>query len=88
VSALPLKRPTRNRWRRLLTHEQYRLRQHFGYIDPRRIELGRASVGAASWCHMFGELFGDPYVVLNSETARVIKFPARWVNSGSSDGCC
>jgi hypothetical protein len=39
VSALPLERPRRNRWRRLLTHDEHRLRWHFGYIDHKRIEL-------------------------------------------------
>ena len=91
MSALPLVRPRRNRSRRLLTHDQHRLRRHFGYIDPKRIELGCASIGAASWCHMFGELFGDPNAALHfmpCHTAMVIKFPARRVKSGSSDGCC
>jgi hypothetical protein len=55
--------------------------QH-GVIDPKRFELGRASIGAASWCHLFGGLFGDPHAVLPRDTARVIKFPARRVKSG------
>jgi hypothetical protein len=71
----------------LLTHDQHRLRQHFGYVDPKRIQLGRASVGAAPWCHMFGDLFGNPNY-MPRHTAMVIKFPARRVKSGSSDGCC
>jgi hypothetical protein len=53
-------------------------------IDPKRIELGRASIGAASWCHLFGGL--DPHAVLRRDTAHLIKFPARRVKSGSSDG--
>jgi hypothetical protein len=51
-----------------------------GYVDPKRIELGRASIGAAPWCHLFGELFGDPNAALHympRHTARVIKFPER-----------
>ena len=52
MPALPLQRPRRNRWRGTLTHDQHRLRRHFGYVDRKRIELGRASIGAASWCHM------------------------------------
>jgi hypothetical protein len=60
-------------------------------IDSQRVELGLASVSAAPWCHMFGELFGDLNAVLHympCDTAMVIKFPARRVKSGSSDGCC
>jgi hypothetical protein len=36
-------------------------------IDPKRIELGRASIGAASWCHLFGGLFGNPNAALHHE---------------------
>jgi hypothetical protein len=39
----------------LLTHDQHRLQQHFGYVDRKRIELGRASIGAAS-----GDLLRSP----------------------------
>ena len=57
-------------------------------VDQARVELGRASIGAASWCHLFGGLFGDPNAVLHGDTARVINFPARRVKSGNSDGRC
>ncbi len=77
MSALPLQRPRRSQVRCVLSHAQRRMMLHsFGDIDPQRIELGRASIGAASWCHMFGDLFGNPNAVLYRETARVIKFPA------------
>jgi hypothetical protein len=79
VPPLPLQRPRRNRWRRLLTHDQHRLRRHFSHIDLQRIELGRASIGAASWCHMFGELFGNPNYMLHMPPppARILRFPER-----------
>jgi hypothetical protein len=88
VPPLPLPRPRKNRWRRLLTHDQHRLRRHFGYVDFERVELGRASIGAASWCYRFGECFGDPNYHMPHDTGHVIWFPARRVKSGSSDGCC
>ena len=80
MSALPLERPRRNRWRRLITHDQHRLRQHFGNVDPKRIELGRASIGAASWCHVFSRCFGNPAAAFHympRDTARILKFPAK-----------
>jgi hypothetical protein len=70
----------------LLTHDQHRLRRHFGYIDPKRIELGRASIGAASWCHMFGDLFGNPNYYMPHDTAHILKFPA--TAGKKRDGCC
>jgi hypothetical protein len=77
VSALPLQRLRRQRWRRLLSHDQHRLRRHF-VVDQWRAEIGRASVGAASWCMPFGNLFGDPNAVLHympRPIARVLAFP-------------
>jgi hypothetical protein len=89
VSALPLERSRRWRWRRSLTHDEHRLRQHFGYIDPKRVELCRLSIGAASWCSLFSGLFGEAALhYMPRHMAHVIKFPARRVKSGSSDGCC
>jgi hypothetical protein len=71
-----------------LSHDQRRLMQH-RIIDPKRFEFGRASIGAASWCHGFSRCFGDPKALLHymRDTARVIKFRARQVKSGS-DGRC
>jgi hypothetical protein len=86
VYALPLERPRRNRWRRLLTHEQYRLIHHFGYVDAKRVELGRASVGNASWCHMFGDVMGDPNYNMPPPPVRILKFPA--TAGKKRDGCC
>ena len=65
-----------------------RQRRDVRHVDRVRVELGRASIGAASWCHLFGGLFGDPNAVLHGDTARVINFPARRVKSGNSDGRC
>jgi hypothetical protein len=47
-----------------------------GYVDPKRIELGRASIGAAPWCHLFGGIFGYLSAALHTDTAHVIKFSA------------
>jgi hypothetical protein len=64
--------------RRLLTHDEHRLRQHFGYIDPRRVDLARMSIGAASWCSPFRGIYGE--VAPHSMpvcSATILKFPDR-----------
>jgi hypothetical protein len=54
------------------------LRQHFGYIDRKRVELARMAIGAASWCSPFSGMFGDAALCyMPRETAKVIKFPER-----------
>jgi hypothetical protein len=72
----------------LLTHDEHRLRRHFGYVDRKRIELGRASIGAASWCYRFGECFGDPNYMLHipPPPPRILTFPA--TAGKKRDGCC
>jgi hypothetical protein len=59
-----------------LSHDRRRLMQHH-VIDPKRIEVGRASIGAASWCYRFGACFGDTNYGLHRDTAHIIKFPER-----------
>jgi hypothetical protein len=62
----------------VLSHDQHRLRQHCGYIAPERIELGRASIGAASWCSAFSGIFGEAglhHTPIYSAT--IIMFPER-----------
>jgi hypothetical protein len=64
----------------LLSHNQHRLRQHFGYIDPKRVELARASIGAASWRSAFSGIFGDATTALHYMplySATIISFPER-----------
>jgi hypothetical protein len=75
---LPLHRPRRHRWRRLLSHDQRRLSGHFAF-DPERIKLCRTSIGTASWLSPFGGVFGDPNAAFHMPcfTARVLAFPER-----------
>jgi hypothetical protein len=63
----------------VLSHDERRLMQHF-VLDPKRVKLCRASVGTASWCSLFGNIFGDPTAVLPQMpcyTARGLKFSKR-----------
>ena len=66
--------------RYVLSHDQRRLAWHWCHVDQARVELGRRSIGAASWVHPFGEIFGDLKAVLRRvprHVARVLKFPER-----------
>jgi hypothetical protein len=78
VSALPLARPRRNRWRRLLTHDRRRLMHHYvGCCDFERLWRANIAIGNARWLHVFADVMGDPHYGLPRETAHVIAFPER-----------
>jgi hypothetical protein len=74
---LCLQRPRRHRWRRVLSHDRRRVAGHyFGPIDPHRVDLGRASVGATSG--PWAGIFGSPVAVLQRMPlymARILAFP-------------
>jgi hypothetical protein len=77
VTAPLLHRPRDLQYRRCLSHDQHRRRQHF-VVDKWRAEIGRASIGAASWCMPFAGLFGNPAAVqryMPRHMARVLAFP-------------
>jgi hypothetical protein len=61
----------------VLTHNQWRLLQHY-VIDPERVMLANCMIGMTG--SPFWGVFGDPTLVLryaSPYTARVIKFPER-----------
>ena len=78
-ASLPPLPPGRRRiiQRHVLTHEQYRLMQHY-VVDPERVMLPNCVIGMTG--SPFWGAFGDPTIVLRYApryTARVIKFPER-----------
>ena len=78
MSALPLQRPRRNRWRRVLTHDRRRVMwHHFACQDFERLWRANVAIGNASSCHAFSGCFGDPNYGLHRDTANIIKFPER-----------